>query len=119
MTNQDRLPLAERAHEANHVSDQLQDVVRIDVLGRVGTSEAPHIGNDHAIARSREHWRLMTPGISELWPTMTENDQRSLTLLCQVHPDAVGSDEVFPDVCGHNRLPTHAVVPGPPRKRHG
>ena len=63
MADDDGLFLSECRDQRYHVSDGVEDAVRIDIGGRAGSAEAPHIRCDDMETGSRNRRDLMPPGI--------------------------------------------------------
>jgi hypothetical protein len=79
--------------QSNHITGQLEDVVRLDGFRPIGLAVATLIRSHHMESCISERWYLMPPGIPALRETMAEDNQRPLALLSEVHLNAVGVDE--------------------------
>jgi hypothetical protein len=89
----DRSFFSQGMDKSDHISGQLEDVVCLDGLRPIGLAVATLIRSHHVKSCISERWYLMPPRIPALWETMTENDQRPLALLREVHLNAVGIHE--------------------------
>ena len=105
MADDDRLRLADRADEADHVADQMQQRVLVNVRGRLALTVAAHVRGDSAIACFRERPELAAPGVPGLGKAVTKHYQRPGAAFCDVNLDVVGFDHSVRDV-------RHASAPG-------
>src|SRR5262249_31245654 len=95
MPDHDDSRFAQRIDEANNVSDQIEDVVRLNRFRSVGLSVAALVGGNRSEPCLRERGNLMAPGIPGFGPSVAHHDQRAAALLNIVHPDAVGVVETM------------------------
>ncbi len=58
-----RLLLAQGVDQSDDVADQVEDGVRVDVVGMVAASVATLVGGDHAEARIGQRAELVMPGV--------------------------------------------------------
>jgi len=85
--------LAKGMDQSHDVGREVQDVISLDVVGRIRQSIAPLIGGNDAPAGVRNWSYLMPPGEPGLGESVTEDHKRPLPSLGDMHPDAVGLDE--------------------------
>jgi hypothetical protein len=71
----------------------LEDVVCLDGLWPIGLAVATLTRGHHVESCISERWYLVPPRIPAFREAMTENDQRPLALLGEVHPNPVGIHE--------------------------
>src|SRR3984893_3325577 len=101
----DRAPVDfERVEHSNDVVDQFAHPVSLDRLRTIGFTVAALVGRDSAKAGGGECGNLMAPGVPELGEAVAENHREALARLDDVHPDAVGFDELV-DELAHRILP--------------
>lgn len=58
-----RFLLAQGVDQSDDVADQVEDGVRVDVVGMVAASVSPLVGGDHAEARIGQRAELVVPGV--------------------------------------------------------
>jgi hypothetical protein len=92
MTDNDRLLLAERRDQRDHVADIVDDAVGVDLRRRSAAAKTAHVGGDDVETRRRDRRDLMPPGIGQFRPAMAEHHQRTLTLLAHEQLDPVSGN---------------------------
>jgi hypothetical protein len=90
-----RLRDAKRVEQAEHVADQVQQCIAVDLLRCIGLSVAAHIGRDRMEAGRGERAQLMPPGIPAFGKTVAQQDFGPAPLLRDVHANAVGLDDAM------------------------
>ena len=81
---------AKRLHQPDKVGHEIDDVVRLDFVRRVGVAVPALVWRHDAEAGSREDWDLVAPAIPGFRPSMAEEHERTIALLHIVHADPVG-----------------------------
>ena len=71
-----RRSLAERVEQADHVADQVQERVLLDLLRRVGLAVAAHVGRDGVEAGLGQGAELVAPGVPGFGKAVAEDDER-------------------------------------------
>jgi hypothetical protein len=89
MPNNDSLFFAEGLHQTDHIPDQLEDIIGFNRFRTIGFSVPPLVGGDGVIPRFSQRRELMPPGIAQFRKAVTHNDQRAISLLGNMHFDAV------------------------------
>ena len=99
----DRPLRPERVDDADHVADEMQDRVFLDLLGTVGLAVAAHVGRDSMVAGLGERVQLRPPGTPGFGKAVTEDYERPGTRLRQMDADSVRLDRPMRDLrhCGH------------------
>ncbi len=102
MADDDRPLDAERVDHADHVADQMQERVLLDLLGAVGLSVAAHVRRDRMIAGLRQRLQLRPPGVPGFRKPVAEDDERPFARLRQMDADPVRLDRPMCDFrhCG-------------------
>jgi hypothetical protein len=67
----------------------VENTVGIDVVRRAGAAEAAHIGRGNVETGLGKRRDLMSPGIGQFRPAVTENHQRAFALLMQEDLDSI------------------------------
>src|SRR4029077_6946096 len=75
-----------------------QQRVFLNFRWRVGLSITAHIGRDRPEARVRQRPKLISPRIPGLRKSVTEQHERALALLSDMHADAVRFDRTLRDL---------------------
>src|SRR4051812_33444108 len=101
MADDDRLLLAQRCDQRNHVADVVQDRVVVRVCRRLGLAKAAHVGSDRAEPCGRNSRKLMSPRIPELRPAVTHDHERASALLRYMHANTVDGQRVMLQFPGH------------------
>ncbi len=111
----DRPLRPERVDDADHVADEMQDRVFVDLLGAVGTAVAAHVGRDRMVAGLGERVELRPPGTPGFGKAVTEDDERPGTRLRQRDADSVRLDRPMRDLrhCCHTAAAYHADATEP------
>ena len=109
-----RLLLAERVAQAEHVADQVEDRVAVDLRRLVALPVAAHVGRDRVIARGGERGQLVAPRVPGLGPAVAQQHERAFARFGDVQLDSVGRDRAVADL-GHRLAGYHA---GPSDFRH-
>ena len=94
----------ERVEHPDDIGDQVPHRECFDRLGTVGLSVAALVGSDRAKARGRERANLMAPRVPHLGKAVAHHDREAAPRLVQMHPDAVGVDELVLELA-HLGLP--------------
>ena len=81
--------LAQGAHEADDIADQVELRISVEVGGRVGASVAALVRRDRAISPFCKRRKLMPPGVPGLREAVAEDHERTLAGLGDMHVDAV------------------------------
>src|SRR5262245_24446690 len=81
MAGDHRRLFPECIHEADHVADQMKERVLIDLVGAVAFAVAAHVRCDDVKSGVTERRQLVAPRVPALGETVTENDERTRTLL--------------------------------------
>ena len=71
----------------------MEEAIGSDLVGAIGLPVAPLVRGDHMVARCGEGWQLMAPGVPQLGEAVTQQDQRPLTLLRDMHVDAIRPED--------------------------
>ncbi len=96
----DRLLGSQRIQQPDHVADQMQQRVPVDLRRLVGPPVAAQVGCDRTEPGCGEGRQLMAPRIPNLGKAVAQQDQRAFALLRDMHADAVGIDGAMPQL-GH------------------
>ncbi len=92
MADNDRLFLAERRDQRDHVADIVEDAVGFHI-GRCAAAAKPaHIWGHDMETGIRDGRDLVPPGIGQFRPAVAEHHQRPLTLLAHEQLDPVGGN---------------------------
>src|SRR6516164_7279684 len=75
------------------ISVHFLDRIGLDRLGLVASAISAHVDRGHPIARCRNRWNLVAPGVPALRPAMHQHDERSFSGLRDPQPNAVGVNE--------------------------
>ncbi len=84
---------AECLHQPDQVTGQVEQRVRMDVLGRIGLAVPALVGGDGVVAGGGQGVQLMPVGVPRLRKTVTEQDEGTLPRLGNVHADSVRVNE--------------------------
>ena len=90
MPDQESPIFAKRLHQPDKVGHEIDDVIRLDLVRRVGVAVPALVWRHDAEAGSREDWDLVAPAIPGFRPSMAEEHERTIALLYIVHADPVG-----------------------------
>ena len=99
----DGLLLAERGDDADHVADEVEEGVLLDLLRTVGLPVAAHVRRDRPKARVGERLELMAPRVPGFRKAVAHQDERSFSRLGEMDADAVRLDRPMCDL-GHSGL---------------
>ena len=94
-----RLFVAERKYQPHHIANKLKLRVILDVRRSVGLAVAAHIRRHCVVTGSGQGGQNVPPAIPKFRPTVRQHDQRTLSLLGNMHLDAVHLDESVFDAC--------------------
>ncbi len=94
MANDCALADFERVEHPDYVGHQLAHHVRLLRLRAIGFAVAALVGRDCAKAGVGQRAQLMAPRVPQLGKAVAEHDRVSRPGLNQMHPDAVGVDEL-------------------------
>jgi hypothetical protein len=97
MTHDDRALFSECRHNANHVTDQIHDGVRVTLRWCLCSAITSHVRSNGMIAGGRKRGYLVTPGIPTLGKAVTEQEQRATALLGDVYLEPTGIDKTVAD----------------------
>src|SRR5208283_738945 len=86
------LDALERVEQADHVADQVEERVLLDLRRAVGLAIATHVGRKHMETGFGEGRHLVAPRVPGLGKTVTKNDQRTGAHLGNVHSNTVRLD---------------------------
>ena len=90
----------ERVEQADHVADEMEERVLLDLLRRVGLPVAAHVRRHGMEAGFGEGAELVAPRIPAFRKAVAEHDERARPGFGDVHADAVGLDRTVSDL-GH------------------
>jgi hypothetical protein len=90
-----RLFDAARVEQTDHVAEQMQQRVAVDLRRGIGLSIATHIWRNRVKTGRRQRRELVPPRIPALGEAVAQQDCRTAPLLCNVHADAVGLDDAM------------------------
>jgi hypothetical protein len=81
---------AQCVEQADHIANQMEQGVLVDLLGAIGLPIAAHVRRDGVKSRVGERVQLMAPGIPGLRESVTHQYQWAGTALGDMHADSVG-----------------------------
>ena len=76
VADDNRLRRAEGVEHADHVADQMEERVFVDLMGLAGLAVAAHVGRDGAIASVGKRLQLMAPRTPGLRKAVAEDHDR-------------------------------------------
>ncbi len=97
MAREHSLLSAERVHQPDDVSGQVQHRVGLGIVGAAGPAVTALVGRDRVVAGRRERRELMTPGVPGLGKAVQQQHERPGAGLRDVHGQAADID----DTVGH------------------
>jgi beta-galactosidase len=92
VSDDDRFADIERIEHADHIADQMQHRVLLDLVRAIGAPIAAHIDGDRAKAFLGQHRNLMAPRVPALGKAVAEQHRRAVALFHHVDVDAVRVD---------------------------
>src|SRR5208337_5119949 len=123
----DRGPLLpERVDDADHVADEVQERIFLDLFRPIRLAIAAHVRRDRMVAGFRERLQLPSPGIPGFGKAVAEDDERAFARLGEMDADSIRLDRPMCDL-GHLRfspgglptLRTRSVTRNPARCNSG
>ena len=105
MADDDGLLLAERVEDPDHVADEVEERVFLDLLRTVGLPVAAHVRGDSAPARFGERAQLMPPGVPGFQESRGTSGRAALSRLGEMDADAVRTDRPMCDL--YHRSPSN------------
>jgi hypothetical protein len=101
---------AERTDEADHVADQVQERVGLDLRRRVGLAVTAHVRRHRVKAGGGERRELMTPGVPGFGKAVTHDHERAGALFGHVHANSVRLDGAVRDLAHADALAMTAIT---------